>query len=110
MGTLSSLFELHDLSGGWSSLAIIALAVAIVLVGYKVMLGISHESWLSHNIVLVCMITALVHLVLFAVFAFASYRFFGLTWIGVPLGVLAMLALVFIVERMGFLSRSKHGP
>lgn len=101
MGPLSSLSELHSLTGGWSTLAVIAVAMSALLVGRVVMLGNVRGSWVSEHPIAIGIGASALSLVLTALFALAGRALLGLTWPALPLALLVTAVLVLALDRTG---------
>ena len=92
MGPLAALIELHTSSGGWSTAALLVVAVSVVLVGRLVMLGDNSGSWMHEHPLALGIGAAVATIVVVAGLAALFDELFGLTWPALPIGM-SLLAI-----------------
>jgi len=99
MSTFATWLELHQTTAGWSTVVMVAWVVAAVIVGKKIMLGSTYDSWIQHHIIAVGIGATLLGVGVLAGAMYLSHALFGVAWPGIPFGALLMLVVAFSAGR-----------
>lgn len=101
MGPLSPFLELHGLTAGWSTVAVVTVLLSAVMVGRAVMLGDIGSGWIHEHPIAIAIGAAIATSLVIAALAWMLQLAFGIAWPALPIGLAVAALCGHLMSRNG---------